>query len=138
MIFLDTNVISELMLARPNPGVVRWMDRQPALSLWTTAIAIYEIRFGLQSMPAGKKRFALLDLFERWLNSVIQERIAAFDHAAAQFAADLAAAGKACGRPRDPRDAMIAGIVLASHATLATRNVRHFEDIAKYVVNPWD
>lgn len=32
---------------------------------------------------------------------------------------------------------MIAGIVLASHATLATRNVRHFEEIAKFVVNPW-
>jgi len=26
----------------------------------------------------------------------------------------------------------------ASHATLATRNVKHFEDIAGSVVNPWD
>lgn len=33
---------------------------------------------------------------------------------------------------------MIAGIVLASHAILATRNTRHFEDIASSVVNPWD
>ena len=33
---------------------------------------------------------------------------------------------------------LIAGIVLANHATLATRNVRHFEDIAKSVVNPWE
>jgi len=33
---------------------------------------------------------------------------------------------------------MIAGIVLASHATLATRNVRHFEDIEASVVNPWE
>jgi hypothetical protein len=32
---------------------------------------------------------------------------------------------------------MIAGIVLANHAALATRNVKHFEDIAKSVVNPW-
>lgn len=138
MIFLDTNVISELMLEKSDPGVVRWMDRQPALSVWTTAITIYEIRFGLQSMPAGKKRSALLDFLERWLSDVIQDRIAAFDHAAAQFAAGLAAAGKASGRLRDSRDTMIAGIVLASHATLATRNVRHFQDIAKYVVNPWD
>jgi predicted nucleic acid-binding protein len=28
--------------------------------------------------------------------------------------------------------------VLANHATLATRNVKHFEDIAKWVVNPWE
>ena len=32
---------------------------------------------------------------------------------------------------------MIAGIVLASHAVLATRNVTHFEDISSSVVNPW-
>ncbi len=32
---------------------------------------------------------------------------------------------------------MIAGIVLASHAKLATRNVKRFEDIAAPVVNPW-
>jgi hypothetical protein len=33
---------------------------------------------------------------------------------------------------------MVAGIVLASHAKLATRNVKHFEDIAASVVNPWE
>jgi predicted nucleic acid-binding protein len=33
---------------------------------------------------------------------------------------------------------MIAGIVLASHATLATRNVKHFEEIASSLVIPWE
>jgi predicted nucleic acid-binding protein len=33
---------------------------------------------------------------------------------------------------------MIAGIVLAGHATLAMRNVKHFEVIAKWVLNPWE
>jgi hypothetical protein len=32
---------------------------------------------------------------------------------------------------------MIAGIVLASHATLATRNTRHFDDLSVPVVDPW-
>jgi predicted nucleic acid-binding protein len=32
---------------------------------------------------------------------------------------------------------MIAGIVLASHAKLATRNTSHFEDLSVPVVNPW-
>jgi predicted nucleic acid-binding protein len=35
------------------------------------------------------------------------------------------------------RDAMIAGIVVARHATLATRNVIHLEDLSVPVVNPW-
>ena len=33
---------------------------------------------------------------------------------------------------------MIAGIVLASSATLATRNTRHFDDLAISLVNPWE
>ena len=137
MIVLDSNVVSEIMLPRPDKNVTSWLDRQPVPSIWITSITVYEIRYGIQSMPAGRKRSTLTASFERWLAEVIQQRIASFDHAAAQHAADLAAARKVRGRPGDPRDAMIAGIVLASHATLATRNVKHFEDIAKSVVNPW-
>ena len=32
---------------------------------------------------------------------------------------------------------MIAGIALAQHATLATRNIVHFEDASIPLVNPW-
>jgi len=35
------------------------------------------------------------------------------------------------------RDTMIAGIALAHHATLATRNTAHFQDMSVPVVNPW-
>ena len=79
-----------------------------------------------------------MDLFERWLVEVVQGRIVNFDEPAARRAADMNALRKQMGRPVDSRDTMIAGIVLASHATLATRNVKHFEDIAPSVVNPWE
>ena len=32
---------------------------------------------------------------------------------------------------------MIAGIVLAQHATLATRNTAHFDDMSVPVIDPW-
>ena len=35
------------------------------------------------------------------------------------------------------RDTMVAGIVSARHATLATRNLFHFKDLSVPVVNPW-
>lgn len=41
------------------------------------------------------------------------------------------------GWPRQSRDTVIAGIVRANRATSATRNWKHFEDIAGSVVNPW-
>jgi predicted nucleic acid-binding protein len=138
MIVLDTNVISEIMLPRPDLQVVRWIDRQPSTSLWITSIGVYEIRFGLESMPAGRKQASLIRLFEQWLIEMIQQRVASFDQAAAERAAALSASRKARGYLIDARDTMIAGIVLASRATLATRNTKHFDDLAKSVVNPWD
>jgi toxin FitB len=64
-------------------------------------------------------------------------RIAPFDSAAATEAADLMAVRQRKGRPGELRDTMIASIVLAHHATLATRNTSHFADLAVPVVNPW-
>jgi len=55
--------------------------------------------------------------------------VAAFDGAAAQQAGDLMASRHKKGRPGELRDMMIAGIVLAQHAALATRNTAHFDDI---------
>jgi toxin FitB len=126
------------MREEPDPHVVRWLDGQPRTSIWTTSINVYEIRSGLLAMPAGKRRTSRVLAFEYLLNETIQRRIAAFDVTAAEQAAELEAAAREIGRPREPRDTMIAGIVLANHATLATRNVKHFEDIAKWVVNPWE
>jgi len=37
----------------------------------------------------------------------------------------------------DMRDTQIAGIALARHATLATRNVQHFGGLTIPIVDPW-
>ena len=138
MIILDTNVVSEIMRTRPNERVTRWLDLQPRASIWTTSVTIFEIRFGLGTMPSTKRRAVLMAGFESWLGKVVQGRIAIYDETAARRAAELAAERQRRGRPGELSDTMIAGIVLASRATLATRNAKHFDDIAKSVVNPWE
>lgn len=138
MILLDTNVLSALMRQIPDADVIQWLDGQPRTSVWTTAITVFEIRFGLQILPAGKRRTSLLATFDRLLTDLLQQRIAHFDTAAAQHAADLMATRQKKGRSGELRDTMIAGIALASRATIATRNVKHFEDISSSVVNPWN
>jgi predicted nucleic acid-binding protein len=136
MTILDTNVLSALMRVTPYPNVVAWLDRQPRTSIWTTSITVLEIRFGLQTMPGGKRRAALIQSFQDLLDK-IDHRVVPFDAAAAEQAGDLMASRHKKGRPGDLRDTMIAGIVMAQHATLATRNTAHFEDISVLLVNPW-
>jgi toxin FitB len=67
----------------------------------------------------------------------IGERIVPFDALAAQHAADLMASRYRSGRPAELRDTMIAGIAIANHATIATRNIPHFHDLSVPVINPW-
>ena len=137
MIILDTNVLSALMQQAPNRNVIDWLDNQPRTSVWTTSVTVLEIRFGLQVMPLGKRRLLLMHAFEQILVEQLGQRVAPFDSIAASQAADLMAKRHKSGRPGDLRDTMIAGIVLASHATLATRNTRHFDDLSVPVVDPW-
>jgi len=136
VIILDTNVLSALMRQTPDHQVIAWLDGQPRTSIWTTSITVLEVRFGLQITPAGKRRSQLLQAFETALDKM-GRRIAPFDAPAAIEAADLMAARRRKGRPGDLRDTMIAGIVLANQATLATRNTAHFKDLPLPVVDPW-
>lgn len=137
MIILDTNVLSALMLYKPDAGVALWIDRQARTSVWTTSVTIFEIRHGLAIMPAGRRRTERGLLFERVIEEKLERRILSFDEAAAEEAASLMADRQRSGRGGELRDTMIAGIALAQHATLATRNVRHFDDLAVPVVDPW-
>lgn len=137
MIILDTNVLSALMQRQPDPQVVAWLDDQPAESIWLSSITLFEARYGLGLMVAGQRKSWLEQRFEELLQDDLQNRVLLFDINAATHAAQLAADRKTRGRPVDMRDTFIAGIALARRATLATRNVRHFDDLSVPVVNPW-
>ena len=137
MIVLDTNVISAVMAAQPDPAVVAWLDRQPPASVWTTAVTIFEITDGIERLPAGRRRDRLTEAFQVWREDLLEGRILAFDTAAALAAGAISAALRASGRPPDVRDVAIAGIVVSRRATLATRNTRHFSGHCD-TVNPWE
>jgi len=137
MIILDTNVLSALMQQQPDPQVVAWLDDQPAESIWLSSITVFEARYGLALLPAGRRKDLLEQRFEELVQDDLQNRVLLFDINAAAHAAQLAADRKTRGRPVDMRDTFIAGIALARRATLATRNVRHFDDLSVPVVNPW-
>lgn len=129
MILLDANVLSALMRRAPDAAVVGWLHRQPAESIWISSVTLFEARFGLGLLPAGRRRQGLETAFERSLEEDLQNRVLDFDSSAATEAASLAAERQRAGRPVDLRDTQIAGIALARRATLATRNLRHFRDL---------
>jgi len=137
VIILDTNVLSALMRQEPEPSVLHWLDLQAPESIWITSITLFESRLGLALVPDGRRRRSLEAAFGRLLEQDLENRVLPFDSEAALQAAALAADRRRVGRPVDIRDTQIAGIAQARRATVATRNVRHFEGLTVPVINPW-
>ena len=138
MILLDTNVLSALMQHTPDPAVVSWLDDQPAESIWTTSVTIFEIRTGIDLLEQGRRRKQLDQTFSELLTEDLDGRIQSFDWTAATTAGVIAAGLQRAGRTVEIRDVQIAGIATTRHATLATRNTRHFEATGDDLVNPWN
>lgn len=137
LIVLDTTVLSAVMGTQPDPHVIGWLDRQPSESIWITAITVFETREGLALLPASERRRALELSFVLLLHNDLENRVLNFDADAAVAAAELAARRRKAGRTVGVRDTEIAGIAISRRATLATRNVRDFDDLDIPVVNPW-
>jgi predicted nucleic acid-binding protein len=138
VILLDTNVLSALMRREPDRVIVAWLDSQAPESVWTTAVTVFEIRFGIELLSPGRRRRALEAAFEAMLRDDLGGRVAGFDATAAEEAAKLAARRQRRGRSVDLRDTQIAGIALARRADIATANARHFEGLEVNVIDPWE
>ncbi|MDR2564861.1 MAG: type II toxin-antitoxin system VapC family toxin [Bifidobacteriaceae bacterium] len=137
MIALDTNVVSELMRPRPDPGVLAWADAQRASELRLTAVTVAEILFGIRRLPPGRRRDDLAAAFDGLRRVEFADRILPFDDHAAEHYATVVALREAEGPPISTADAQIAAICRLHGAALATRNTADFAHCGMAVVNPW-
>jgi predicted nucleic acid-binding protein len=138
MIVLDTNVLSALMRDTPDPAVVEWLDNQPAESIWTTSVTVFEIRTGIELLIPSRRRKRLDEIFSQILDEDLDGRVQSFDLTAALAAGTIAASRQRVGRSVEIRDVQIAAIAASRHGTVATLNTRHFDGTGVEVVNPWE
>ncbi len=59
MIVIDTNIISEAVRPGRNQVVVNWLDAQIIETLYFTATGLSELKLGIETLPAGKRKEAL-------------------------------------------------------------------------------
>ena len=124
---VDTNVISELMRARPAPGVVAWAERQEGMSL--SVITLEEIFVGLRHRPSER--------MSRWFEDFLKARCETLDVtlAVARRSAALLRRG---GKQRTQADMLIAATAIEHNLALATRNTKDFEGCGVPLVNPFE
>lgn len=134
---LDTNVISEPMQPSPSATVLDWWAQQQPGALFITTVTVAEILYGIELLPHGKRRAALLAGADRMFGKVLVGHILPFDENAARSFPEVAVRRRVKGRPITDLDAQIAAIAHCRGAILATRNTADFEGCGVRLVNPW-
>jgi predicted nucleic acid-binding protein len=138
MIVIDTNVISELWKVEPNPNVLAWIDAQVAETLYLSAITVAELRFGLATMPKGKRRTIYLNHLEGEVLPAFTARVLPFDLDASRVYAGFMALATSQGKSIGKADGYIAAIAGARGFMIATRDVVPFRAVGLNVINPWE
>lgn len=136
-VLLDTNVVSELLRPSPNLAVEGWVAAREATDLYFSAIGEAELRYGVEILPAGKRKDALARAVEAILREDLGNRVLPFDSDAAREYAVIAASRRAIGRRLALADGQIAAIARSRRLTVATRNTHDFDGVGIDLVDPW-
>jgi len=131
---LDTNVLSELVRAKPNEAVLAWFSEVPDESLYISVLTIGEIRKGVEGLSDGKRKEKLRLWLEHELPEWFGGRVLDIDAAVAERWGRLQADAQ---RPIPAIDSLLAATALHHELRMVTRNNKDFDDAALEVINPW-
>ncbi len=137
MILLDTSIISEGFRPRPDVNVQKWLDAQRPEDLFLCTPVLAEMRYGVELLPASARR-SHIDLALKKAEEAFADRVLVLDHAAAYEYGRIVAQRDRMGRATGTMDGLIAAIAKAHGATIATRDVRGFDEVGVDVINPFD
>src|SRR5262245_28285130 len=134
---LDTNVVSEWVKPRPNPGVVTWLANVDEDRVFLSVVTLTELRYGIERLAAGARRRSLEEWLQRELPLRFEGRILPVDETVADASGRIAARSESAGRPIEAIDAFLAATAEVHSLTLVTRNESDFKAVLKTTLNPW-
>lgn len=131
---LDTNVISELVRASPEPAVLAWFEQVPDDSLYLSVLTLGEIRKGIELIADSRRKEKLRVWLEHTLPDWLEGRLLPVDEPVAERWGRLQAEA---GRPIPAIDSLLAATALHHGLRMVTRNEQDFGFAGLEVINPW-
>lgn len=131
---LDTDVISQLSKERPHPGAYAWIRDQEDETVFLCAATMFEIRFGVERMPPGKKRDKVGEFVSTAVPRKFPHRIIPIERHVADLAARILARSLRENWGMDSMDAIIGATAMANGMGVATLNRKHFERLGVQLV----
>ena len=131
---LDTNVVSELRRARPDPRVRAWLAGVASIDLHLSVLVAGEIRRGIELLrPREPDRARALDEWLDGLVSTYADRLLPVSAAVADTWGRLSAV-----RPLPVADGIMLATAEVHGLTLVTREASSLADVGVPTLSPWD
>ena len=135
---LDTNIISELVKANPEPSVTSWIDDVDESLLYLSVLTLGEIRRGIATLHQSRRRATLEAWLDKDLNARFEGRILPVDQDVADRWGLLTAAARIAGRVLPVIDGLLAATALEHNLTFVTRDTGQIPTLGVAVFNPWE
>ncbi len=134
---IDTFVLSEMVRARPNRGVLAWMESCDENTLFMSVLTLGEIQKGIEKLAPGKRRNALQSWLDRDLRTRFAGRILSIDAEVTMTWAHIQASLEKEGVPLPSIDGLLCATARTHNLTVVTRNTSDFERSGVGIYNPW-
>ncbi|MCB2262957.1 MAG: type II toxin-antitoxin system VapC family toxin [Candidatus Thiosymbion ectosymbiont of Robbea hypermnestra] len=131
---LDTNILSEPVVAHPNPFVLGRIAAHGA-SLALSSVTWQELLYGMFLLPVGKRRERIRKYLFGHIRPVLP--IIGFEKRAAHWQAEQRAWLRQIGKSPSYPDSQIAAIAAVNDLVLVTRNSEDFTDFQGLRTENW-
>jgi predicted nucleic acid-binding protein len=131
---LDTNIVSELRKARPDPNVLAWHARNTDADVFVSVLVVGEVRRGIERIRSRDPRQAAA--LDGWLAGLVasyRDRVLPVTTEISDEWGRLAIA-----QPPPVIDGLMAATARVHRLTLVTRNVAEVARTGVRVVNPFE
>ena len=134
---LDTNVISELRRARPEPLVVEFVVSRPLEQLFVSTVTLAEIRFGIELVADVNRRAALTDWLTHKVRPMFEQRVLPVTEDIMFKWRLLVEEGRKSGHTYSQPDLIIAATAAHHGLTIVSRDTADYERAGVPLKNPW-
>ncbi len=130
---VDTNVVSETRKTRPDANVMAWLAGRDRQTVFLSVVTLAELQKGAESVR-GRRPAAARSL-HAWINALARTSaiLPVNQPVAREWGRLLARASS-----RRAMDLLITATAIIYGLTVATRNIRDFDDLPVAAVNPFE
>jgi predicted nucleic acid-binding protein len=134
---IDTNVVSELRKAKPDPNVVAFVSAQPAEALFVSDVTFGEIVYGIEQIKDSARRTDIRSWLDHTLRPLFAGRVLPINEAVIVRWKTLAVAGQKRGHTFGQPDLFVAATAAIEDLVVVSRDAREFIEARVPVFDPW-